>query len=153
MDKRISHDEYFLRLAHTVALRSPCIERQVGCVLVDDRNHILSTGYNGPPSKVEHCQYCRRKDSEAGRDLYLCQSVHAEMNALLQCPDVNKIEIAYVTVNPCQICLRLLANTSTKIITFNKIYTPDSLKNLHSLWTMRLQRTYHQVNLNNYIQV
>lgn len=43
---RPSWDHYFMSLSSLAALRSNCMKRQVGCVLV--RNHrIVSTGYNG----------------------------------------------------------------------------------------------------------
>lgn len=45
---RLSSDEYFIELTKIVAKRSPCLSRQVGCILVDKNNIILSTGYNGP---------------------------------------------------------------------------------------------------------
>ena len=138
--KRLTHDEYFMELAKTVALRSPCLNRQVGCVLVDSSNHILSTGYNGPPSKIEHCIMCKRKGTDEGENLHLCQSVHAETNALLQCPDVRKIETCYVTINPCEICLRMLANTATKRIVFETLYSASSIKYVKLFWVKRLGR-------------
>ena len=47
-------DEYFMEITHLVAKRSTCLRRQVGAVLVKDKN-ILATGYNGAPSGVAHC--------------------------------------------------------------------------------------------------
>jgi dCMP deaminase len=47
--------EYFLAIAKVVATRSTCLRRSVGCVLVDKRGHILSTGYNGVASGQPHC--------------------------------------------------------------------------------------------------
>lgn len=138
--KRLTHDEYFMKLAKTVALRSPCLNRQVGCVLVNKDNHILSTGYNGVPSKIDHCIMCKRKGSSEGENLYACQSVHAEQNALLQCPDIREIETCYVTLNPCEICLRMLANTTTKRIVFESLYSASSIKYVQLFWVKRLKR-------------
>lgn len=135
---RIEEQEYFMSIAKTVATRSACVSRQVGCVLVDKYKHILATGYNGPPSGVEHCRQCHRKES--GRDLYDCSAVHAEMNALLQCPDVNKIVTAYVTINPCMICARLLANTSCQTVVFDEVYTNQSYADFTRFWGQRLDR-------------
>lgn len=129
---RISHDEYFMEIAKVVAKRSACLHRQVGCVLVDKDNHILSTGYNGPPVGVTHCTACARQES--GRDLYTCDAVHAEMNALLQCSDVGKIRTAYITITPCQICTRLLMNTSCNLIVYGGIYTNDSFEAFRKMW-------------------
>lgn len=144
---RIDHDTYFLKVAQTVALRSPCLSRQVGCVLVDSQNHIMSTGYNGVPRNIEHCQYCQREGKDSGRDLYECLAVHAEQNALLQCSDVNKIKVAYITCSPCEICLRLLMNTSTECLVFSEIYQGKSWELIGKLWTKRLCRTYRRIEL------
>ena len=43
---RLETDAYFLEIAKTVAQRATCPRRQVGCVLVNSRNHIVATGYN-----------------------------------------------------------------------------------------------------------
>jgi dCMP deaminase len=51
---RLSWDEYFLKIADTVAERSTCLRRKVGAILVSDRR-ILSTGYNGAPKNLAHC--------------------------------------------------------------------------------------------------
>lgn len=135
---RVSKDTYFMGIAKAVSKRSPCLNRQVGCVLLDKNNHIMSTGYNGPPSGVVHCTQCRR--SEPGRDLYLCEAVHAEMNALLQCRNTNEIVSAFITINPCMICARLLANTSCEYIYVGGIYTKESMAQFIDFWQMGLQR-------------
>ena len=53
--KRPDWNTYFLELAHLVSKRSTCLRRRVGAVIVKDR-HILSTGYNGPPKGITHCE-------------------------------------------------------------------------------------------------
>lgn len=137
-NKRLDKDIWFMGIAQSVAKRSACLSRQVGCILVDKHDHIVAATYNGPPSGVEHCRQCHRKES--GRDLYDCSAVHAEMNALLQCPDVNKIVTAYVTINPCMICARLLANTSCQTVVFDEVYTNQSYADFTRFWGQRLDR-------------
>jgi dCMP deaminase len=56
MENRISWTEYFLKMAETAALRSPCLSNKKGCVIVKN-NRLLSTGYNGPPSGIPHCEW------------------------------------------------------------------------------------------------
>src|SRR4028118_148388 len=51
---RPSWDEYFTRIAHEVATRSTCPRLAVGAVIVRDKR-ILTTGYNGSPSGMPHC--------------------------------------------------------------------------------------------------
>ena len=48
---KIDQDEYFMKIADVVKLRSGCLKRKVGSVLVKD-NHIISTGYNQTPKDI-----------------------------------------------------------------------------------------------------
>lgn len=52
---RLERDEYFLQMAELVARRGTCFRRQVGCVLVNHRGHVLATGYNGVAAGMPHC--------------------------------------------------------------------------------------------------
>ena len=52
---RPSRDATMLKLASTIAERSTCARRQVGCVLTNARGHVLSTGWNGVPAGQPHC--------------------------------------------------------------------------------------------------
>lgn len=52
---RPSVDEWALELALVTALRGTCLRRQVGCVLLNNRNQVLSTGYNGRARGLVHC--------------------------------------------------------------------------------------------------
>jgi deoxycytidylate deaminase len=47
---RPNWDDTWLEVARVVARRSLCVRDQVGAVIVDPRNRIVATGYNGPPS-------------------------------------------------------------------------------------------------------
>jgi dCMP deaminase len=135
---RLDKHAWLMGIAQAVARRSPCLSRQVGAIALDAQNHILSTGYNGPASGVEHCRVCHRK--ETGRDLYDCNAVHAEMNMLLQCPSNNLISTVYVTISPCLICMRLLANTSCELIVAGEKYSEESWELFYSFWIRRLHR-------------
>ena len=79
MDGRPSWDHYFGNLATIVASRSTCTRKQVGAVIVRDKN-ILSTGYNGSIIGQPHC-------SEAGclvENNHCVRTVHAEANAIVE---------------------------------------------------------------------
>lgn len=121
---RISKTQYFMMMAHTAALRGTCSRRKVGCILVDSMGHVLATGYNGPPRGISHCidDPCLGANSKSGEGLDLCQAIHAEQNALLQCPDVGKIAVCYCTAKPCTHCIKLLANTGCKLIYYAEDY-------------------------------
>lgn len=47
-------DAYFHQVCYAVSLKSPCLSRRIGAILVRDHS-IVSTGYNGPPRGVPHC--------------------------------------------------------------------------------------------------
>ena len=119
---RLDHDHYFMLMAKVASLRSVCKSRQVGAVLVDVNNYILSTGYNGSPKGVPECDPCKRLGVESGYGLEGCMAVHAESNALLQCPDTRRIDTIYVTISPCFSCLKLLLNTTCKRICYINSY-------------------------------
>jgi dCMP deaminase len=129
-------DEYFMEIAQTVASRSTCVRRSVGCVFVDKRRHIIGTGYNGVPAGEAHCNdieirhlskitfpnACEGSDARSGQNLDACLAVHAEQNAILQCRDVHVIDRAYVTAFPCPSCAKLLLNTSCNTVVYATQY-------------------------------
>ena len=43
-------DQYFMAMAHLASVRSHDEQTQVGCVIVNNKNHIISVGYNGFPA-------------------------------------------------------------------------------------------------------
>jgi len=132
LHKRPSWDEYFLEVANLVAKRATCLRRQVGAVLVKDKK-ILSTGYNGAPSGLEHCFEigCLRKklNIPSGQRHELCRGLHAEQNVLLQAALYGvstKGSTLYITNQPCVICAKMLINAGIKEIVISDGY-PDSL--------------------------
>jgi len=130
--ERIGKDEYFSQLTLLVARRSTCARRSVGCVLVSHRGHILGTGYNGVPRGHTHCTdvRCPGASLPSGTGLDVCEAIHAEQNALLQCKDVEQIDTAYVTAMPCMTCTKLLLNTSCRRIVYVEPYPHDTAKQL-----------------------
>lgn len=83
-------DNYFMEIAKTCSKRSNCIRANVGAVIVNEETRtIVSTGYNGVPSKVESCyerMYCYRQENNipSGTQYETCRSIHAEQNAIIQ---------------------------------------------------------------------
>ena len=128
---RIDTDKYFLEIAGTVAKRSTCMRRSVGCVLVDSQNHIVATGYNGVPSKFTHCldSPCEGAFSLSGTDLDLCNALHAEVNAFLQLRS-DDVLTAYLTVSPCFSCAKMLANSQVKRLVASELYVHEQAINL-----------------------
>ncbi|EYE89821.1 cytidine deaminase [Fervidicella metallireducens AeB] len=129
---RPTWDEYFMDIAELVKERSTCLRRKVGAVIVKD-NRILTTGYNGVPPKMRHCEEsgCLRTELNipSGQRHELCRALHAEQNAVIQAAK-NGIEIdgstIYVTAQPCIICAKILIASGIKRIVFKGDY-PDNL--------------------------
>ena len=131
---RPSWDEYFMDIARLVASRSSCLRRQVGAILVKDKN-ILATGYNGTPSGIAHCSEtgCLRDKLgvPSGERHELCRGLHAEQNAIIQAAK-HGVNIAgatlFCTFSPCIICAKMLINAGVKKIIYVEGY-PDNLAN------------------------
>jgi dCMP deaminase len=125
---RPSWDEYFMEITHLVSRRSTCLRRQVGAVLVKDKN-ILATGYNGAPSGVAHCLDvgCLREQMKipSGERHELCRGLHAEQNAIIQAAKHGtSIEGAtlYCTTMPCIICSKMIINAGIRRIVYEEGY-------------------------------
>ena len=129
-----------LQLAETIAKRSTCSRRQVGCVLVDQHGRVLSMGHNGVPQGWQHCTDfpCKGVGLASGSGLDQCVAVHAEQNALMFCPDVMKIQTVYVTASPCISCIKMLMNTSAQRIVFRELYPHDDAAHLWKLHAGRV---------------
>lgn len=52
---RPTRAETFMAIARSLAARTTCLRRAVGCVLVDSRGRIIGTGYNGVAAGMQHC--------------------------------------------------------------------------------------------------
>jgi dCMP deaminase len=128
---RPSWDEYFMEITRLVARRSTCLRRQVGAVIVKDRN-ILATGYNGAPSGVAHCIEvgCLREKLKipSGERHELCRGLHAEQNAIIQAAkhgtNIDGANL-YCTTMPCIICSKMIINAGIRRIVYQEGYADD----------------------------
>jgi dCMP deaminase len=132
---RPSWDEYFMLIAKLVSTRSTCNSRPTGAVLVKDKQ-ILATGYNGSMPGAPHCiddilpdgtPYCHRRAMKvADLDKYnYCRASHAEANAIAQAARYGvaiKGASLYVTLQPCFVCLKLLATAQITRVYFELAY-------------------------------
>lgn len=128
-------DKYFLNIAHESAKNSTCIRRQVGAVIVKN-NCIVSTGYNGAPSKVTHCSDrggCLRQklNIASGERHELCYGAHAEANAIFSASK-NGVSIEgatlYCTTYPCSQCTKGIINSGIKEIKYIQDYNDELSK-------------------------
>ena len=129
-------NQYFMEMAELAAKRSTCLRRKVGAVLVKDKR-ILSTGYNGAPKNLPHCEEtgCLReqKDVPSGQRHEICRGVHAEQNLIAQSA-VHGVKTegatVYCTNQPCSICTKLLINAGIKKIFYKNSYDDEFTKKL-----------------------
>lgn len=122
-------------IAKLVSTRSTCNSRPTGAVLVKERQ-ILATGYNGSMPGAPHCidqvmpdgsPYCHRRALQiADMDKYnFCRASHAEANAIAQAAKHGiaiKGASLYVTLEPCYVCIKLLATAQIERVFFELSY-------------------------------
>lgn len=127
---RPSWDEYFMEIVNVVKKRSTCSRRQVGAIIVKDKR-ILSSGYNGAPIGLSHCEEvgCLRNELNvpSGERHELCRALHAEQNAIVQAAYSGvsiKDSTLYVTDKPCVLCAKMIINSGIKRVVFGGNY-PD----------------------------
>lgn len=117
---RISWDQYFMAQSHLLALRSTCTRLTVGATIVRD-NRIIAGGYNGSIAGGTHCI----DDGCYVIDNHCVRTIHAEMNALLQCAKfgvpTDRAEI-YVTHFPCLQCCKSLIQAGIKAVYYAEDY-------------------------------
>lgn len=124
----MSKTEYYMKMAETAALRSSCLTRKVGAiVVVDDR--IVVTGYNGTPRGLPNCdqggcQRCADKP-ESGSNLFNCLCSHAEENCVAQAA-YHGISLRdgtlYCYLSPCMTCAKLIINAGVWYVVYTKPY-------------------------------
>lgn len=132
---RPTKDEYYINIAKAVSLRSTCLRRRYGCVIVKD-DIIVSTGYNGSPRGRENCcdlGFCKRENEERYKGYDNCVSVHAEQNALIaasheeikgatlyiSCDSFDSHEEVWIPDEdpiPCRMCRDMIRNSGIKRI-------------------------------------
>jgi len=127
--QRPSWDEYFLHVADTVAQRATCDRGRSGCVIVKDKQ-ILVTGYVGSPSGLPHCDdvghQMKKTIHEDGSITNHCvRTVHAEQNAICQAAKRGialENSTLYCRMTPCRVCAMLIINCGIKRVVCEKKY-------------------------------
>ena len=126
---RPSWDEYFMEIANTVSKRATCDRGRSGCVIVRDRQ-ILVTGYVGSPKGLPHCdevghQFRRVVHEDGTISEHCVRTVHAEQNAICQAAKLGiSLDGAtlYCRMTPCRVCAMLIINCGIKRVVCEKKY-------------------------------
>lgn len=117
---RITWNQYYMAQCHLLALRSTCTRLMVGTTIVRDKR-IIAGGYNGSITGGEHCI----DDGCYVENNHCIRTIHAEINALLQCAKfgvpTTGAEI-YVTHFPCLNCTKSIIQSGIKKVYYDKDY-------------------------------
>lgn len=125
--KRMSWDEFFMRIALTAANRTACIVVKAASVFVDDNNRIISIGYNGPSVGDYHgieVGCAKIHGDPITGEIRRCRGVHSEINAIINAGDTRRLKgsTLYITVFPCYDCMKVLNNVGVKRIVYYHEY-------------------------------
>ncbi|ACF45873.1 MAG: dCMP deaminase family protein [Prosthecochloris sp.] len=151
-EPRLGWHEYFMSVAHLIAKRATCTRGHIGAVVVRD-NNILSTGYNGAPSGLPHCnetncKIYRSVHPDGTVEENCVNTIHAEINAIAQAAkhgvSIKDADI-YITASPCIHCLKVLINVGIRTIYYDKPYKIEHISELLRLSGIRLV----QINVHN----
>ena len=120
--QKIDWDTYFMALSFMASMRSIDPSTKHGCVIVDEYNRILATGYNGPIAGVDDSTVPLTRPEKYPH------LPHAEENAILSL-NYAKLPNAklYVTGEPCHKCLRMILQKGIRHI----VYGPQG-SNMHN---------------------
>lgn len=127
---RPSWDAYFMSLANLAALRSNCMKRRVGCVIVKE-SRVVATGYNGTPRHLTNCNEggCTRCNGGGGSGAALstCLCLHAEENALLEAgrDRIGDNLVLYCNTCPCLTCSVKIVQLGLKEVVYDQEYFMD----------------------------
>ena len=120
----LTWDEYFMGVAMLSSYRSKDPNTQVGACIVNDKNRIMSMGYNGFPSGCSDDVFPWERDGDAydTKYPYVC---HAELNAILNCRGANlEGSRIYVALFPCHECAKAIIQAGITEV----IYLSDKYK-------------------------
>lgn len=118
---RPSWDDYFMAITRIVATRSTCDRLEAGAVLVKNRR-IISTGYNGSPPGLPHCNDVGHLMEEG----HCVRTIHGEHNAILQAANMpgasTEGSTLYVKYTPCIHCAKYVVAAGIKRVVLGKVY-------------------------------
>ena len=115
-DKQREWDEYFMRIAETVATKSKDPSSKMGCVIVDARKRVVSLGYNG---MIQNADESKMTLSERPMKYYF--AIHSEMNAILFAHQDLTGCTVYNRVATCENCLKYCLQAGIKRFVYKEL--------------------------------
>lgn len=117
--KRISWEEYALRMAQVASMRSEDRFKKVGACALDINNRVIGVAYNGLASGI------KAEDAFwADRDTRRPYMIHAEAN-LLSLFKRGECKLLACTLLPCSSCATMIAAYDIKRVIYSETYHHD----------------------------
>lgn len=117
MDNSLKWPSRFIEMAKLVSTWSKDPVTQVGAVIADHNNRIVSLGYNGFPQKISDNERLHNRNTK------LALTLHAETNAILFAKqDLTGCIIITYPFRPCSMCASMIVNSG-----FHKVIAPKEI--------------------------
>lgn len=125
--------EMYKEILAIIGKQSKCVRLKVGALLVKD-DRIISTGWNGTPSKLQNCcDFFKDKDSkyieENHKNFSRTNEIHAEQNCIAYAArngiSTNE-SILYVSISPCRDCSKLIIAANIKSVYYVTKYDRET---------------------------
>lgn len=134
-EERLDWDDYWLNLLPGIGSRGTCNRGKSGTIIVSPCNTIVTTGYVGAPSGMDHCDDVGHRyehvvaspdGSETsgysrlfmnGFTTHCVRTIHAEQNAIFQAAEEGKAVrgcTIYCTMFPCFRCAYAIIRVKIK---------------------------------------
>jgi len=127
--KRLSWDEYFLKIVDIVGSRGTCDRGRSGAILVKDKR-ILATGYVGSPVGIVHCDDVGHEmhtltEEDGTISRHCLRTAHAELNVIANAARFGVAidgSTLYCKMLPCYTCAKTIINAGIKRVIAFKDY-------------------------------
>ncbi|MDR3289908.1 MAG: hypothetical protein LBT02_01340 [Rickettsiales bacterium] len=110
-------DEYFMNIARAVAVGSKNPGTKVGCIIVNDNDHIMSAGYNDLIANMN------MKYMTYEKPMYYMLDIHAEMRAILNAREPLMGCKLYCTIASCDNCFKHIIEAGIKEVVYDSLFT------------------------------
>ena len=116
MSKQQEWDEYFMKIAETVATKSKDPSSKMGCVIVDPKKRVVSLGYNGMLQGADESKMTLEE-----RPMKYYFAIHSEMNAVIFAHQDLTDCTVYNRVATCENCLKYCLQAGIKRFVYKEL--------------------------------
>ncbi|MDR2526350.1 MAG: hypothetical protein LBC92_00550 [Rickettsiales bacterium] len=109
--------EYYMNIAREIAKASTNASTKVGCVIVNEKGHILTSGYNDLIKNID------MKYMTDEKPMYYMLDIHAEMRAILNADVSLKGTTLYCTISCCDNCFKHIIECGIKEVVYDNLFT------------------------------